>query len=61
MATLKIDNKEYDLDTLSDECKAQLASIQFVECKNWLAFKPKLRRFKQPRQLTFKPYRNLFP
>ena len=31
MATLKIDNKEYDLDTLSDECKAQLASLQFVE------------------------------
>jgi hypothetical protein len=31
MATLKIDNKKYELDTLSDECKAQLASIQFVE------------------------------
>ena len=31
MATIKIDNKEYDLDTLSDECKAQLASIQFVD------------------------------
>ena len=31
MTTIKIDNKEYDLDTLSDECKAQLASIQFVE------------------------------
>ena len=31
MATLKIDSKEYDLDTLSDVCKAQLASIQFVE------------------------------
>ena len=31
MTTLKIDNKEYDLDTLSDECKAQLASIQFVD------------------------------
>ena len=31
MPILKIDNKEYDLDTLSDECKAQLASIQFVE------------------------------
>ena len=31
MPTIKIDNKEYDLDTLSDECKAQLASIQFVE------------------------------
>ena len=31
MPTLNIDNKEYDLDTLSNECKAQLASIQFVE------------------------------
>jgi len=31
MATLNIDNKEYDLDSLSDECKSQLASIQFVE------------------------------
>ena len=31
MATVKIDNKEYDLDGLSDECKAQLVSIQFVE------------------------------
>jgi hypothetical protein len=31
MATIKIDNKEYDLDSLSDECKAQLASIQFVD------------------------------
>ena len=31
MPNIKIDNKEYDLDTLSDECKAQLVSIQFVE------------------------------
>jgi hypothetical protein len=31
MATIRIDNKDYNLDTLSDECKAQLASIQFVE------------------------------
>jgi len=31
MPSIKIDNKEYDLDTLSDECKAQLASLQFVE------------------------------
>ena len=31
MPTIKIDNKEYDLDTLSNECKAQLASIQFVD------------------------------
>ena len=31
MATVNIDNKEYDLDTLSDECKAQLTSIQFVQ------------------------------
>ena len=31
MNTVNIDNKEYDLDTLSDDCKAQLASIQFVD------------------------------
>ena len=31
MATVKIDNKEYDLDSLSEECKAQLVSIQFVD------------------------------
>jgi hypothetical protein len=31
MPALNIDNKEYELDTLSDECKAQLVSIQFVE------------------------------
>ncbi len=31
MQKIKIDNKEYDLNSLSDECKAQLASLQFVE------------------------------
>jgi hypothetical protein len=31
MPTIKIDAKEYELDTLSQEAKAQLASIQFVE------------------------------
>ena len=31
MPTMNIDNKEYDLDSLSEECKAQLASIQFVD------------------------------
>jgi hypothetical protein len=31
MPTIKIDNKEYELDTMSEECKAQLASIQFVD------------------------------
>ena len=31
MPTIKIDNKEYDLDALSAECKGQVASIQFVE------------------------------
>lgn len=30
MPNNKIDNKEYDLDNLSDEFKAQLASIQFL-------------------------------
>jgi len=31
MPTINIDNVDYDTDNLSDECKAQLASIQFVE------------------------------
>ena len=31
MTTIKIDNIDYDLDTLSDEAKAQLASIQFCD------------------------------
>ncbi len=29
MPTIKIDNVDYDTDTLSDAAKAQLASIQF--------------------------------
>ena len=31
MPTIKIDDKEYDVSTLSDEAKNQLASIQFVD------------------------------
>ena len=31
MSTIKIDNKEYDVDSLSNEAKAQLGSIQFVD------------------------------
>ena len=31
MQTIKIDEKEYDVATLSDEAKNQLASIQFVD------------------------------
>jgi len=31
MQTIKIDDKEYNLETLSDEAKNQLASIQFVD------------------------------
>lgn len=31
MPAIKIDEKEYDLDTLSDDAKAQVASIQAVE------------------------------
>jgi hypothetical protein len=31
MTTIKIDNIDYDLDTLSDEAKAQLASLQFCD------------------------------
>ena len=33
MPLIKIDEKEYDSDTLSDEVKAQLASIQFVDAE----------------------------
>jgi len=31
MTTINIDNKEYDLDSLSDEAKAQLISMQFCD------------------------------
>ena len=31
MTTITIDDKQYDLDTLSEEAKAQLISIQFVD------------------------------
>ena len=31
MPTITIDNRDYDLDTLSDEAKAQLQSLQFVD------------------------------
>jgi len=31
MTTIKIDNVDYDFDKLSDEAKAQLASIQFCD------------------------------
>jgi prefoldin subunit 5 len=31
MTTITIDGKEYDVETLSDETKAQLGSLQFVD------------------------------
>ena len=31
MPNIKIDDKEYDLDQLSDEAKSQVSSIQFVD------------------------------
>jgi len=31
MTTIKIDDVEYDADKLSDEAKAQLASLQFCD------------------------------
>ena len=31
MANITIDGKEYDLDTISDEAKQQLASLQFTQ------------------------------
>ena len=31
MPTITIDNKSYELDSLSNDAKAQLASLQFVD------------------------------
>ena len=31
MPTIKVDNKEYEVDSLSNEAKALLGSIQFVD------------------------------
>ena len=31
MPTIKIDNQDYDLDSLSDTARAQLQSLQFVD------------------------------
>lgn len=33
MANITIDNQEYDLDHLSEEAKAQLGSLQFVDAE----------------------------
>ena len=31
MTIIKIDDKDYDIETLSDEAKAQLQSLQFAD------------------------------
>ena len=33
MTQITIDNKQYELESLSDDAKAQLASIQFVDAE----------------------------
>ncbi len=33
MPTVTIDNREYDLDTLSEDARAQLQSLQFVNAE----------------------------
>ncbi len=33
MPTIKIDEKDYELDTLSEETKAQLVMLQFVDAE----------------------------
>jgi hypothetical protein len=33
MSKINIDNQEYDLDALSDDAKAQLGSLQFVDAE----------------------------
>ena len=33
MATIKIDDKDYDTDVLSDEAKVQLGHLQFIDAE----------------------------
>ncbi len=33
MTSIKIDNRDYDLDSLSAQARAQLASLQFVDAE----------------------------
>lgn len=33
MPKITVDHKDYDLETLSDEAKAQLSSLQFVDAE----------------------------
>jgi hypothetical protein len=33
MLNIKLDDKEYDITTVSDEAKAQLAGLKFVDAK----------------------------
>lgn len=33
MSTIKIDNRDYDFDTLTNEAKAQLQSLQFCDAE----------------------------
>ena len=33
MSTITVDNHDYDFDSLSDEAKAQLQSLQFVDAE----------------------------
>ena len=33
MLNIKLDDKEYDITTVSDEAKAQLGDLQFVDAK----------------------------
>ena len=34
MASVTIDGKEYDPETISEEAKGQIASLQIVDCKS---------------------------
>ena len=60
MATLNIDNKEYDLDTLSDECKSQLATIQFVE-KELAYLQAQAAAFQTAKTAYLKALKSLLP
>ncbi|MDD3483277.1 DUF6447 family protein [Azovibrio restrictus] len=50
MAKLNLNGKSYDLDTLSEPAKAQLASIQFIDAETQ-RLNAQLKVFETARQL----------
>ena len=60
MSTIKIDNKEYDVDSLSNEAKAQLGSIQFAD-NEIVRLQGQLAAMQTARNTYFKALTSLLP